>query len=601
MNAITITDIQPNHGQSTTNPPANLAEAITLSAGWTDLSDHRRRELRYALTIVASMVKLPPEAVPLDCTFLSPRVVGRHSRSFGLNKKRHANVLSGLRYVLRRLGIGDGAPHQIKQLAPRWLALWNGLPPDETRYRLSRFFGFCSRRGIDPEAVDQTIVAAFVDDLVSNAIAEAPQRLGHRVTCAWNKLTRMSALALRPVTWRRGRQPYNLPLSAYPATFQEDVASYRRRMSASDPASLYNDLDNPNADKAKRPARPMRQSTINLRTDQIRLAATALVLSGRDPASIRSLRDLVDPSTTVRSIIEFYWERGGGKRGTFIGGIAEVLRQIAKHHCCLAAEAVAPIEALRERVDDNQTGICPRNRERLRQLIETETRAILIHLPDELLKRAAASDDVQEASRLARCAVALQILLVCPLRISNLAGLRLDRHLRREMTGERRITHIILAPEEVKNATQIEWPLSESTAAIIETWIKRYRTRAAAPGNLWLFPGQGEKGLLLSTLRGNLTNEIERISGVRVHPHLLRHFAAWLYLKHNPGAYEAVRRILGHKSLTTTLAAYTGLETDSAAKRLDDVVLLEKQSSRLIAARAFAPKTKRSAAKPGGR
>jgi hypothetical protein len=63
------------------------------------------------------------------------------------------------------------------------MALWNGPPPDETRYRLSRFFGFCSRRGINPEAVDQAIVVAVVDDLVSNAIVEAPQSLGHRVTC----------------------------------------------------------------------------------------------------------------------------------------------------------------------------------------------------------------------------------------------------------------------------------------------------------------------------------------------------------------------------------------------------------------------------------
>lgn len=105
----------------------------------------------------------------------------------------------------------------------------------------------------------------------------------------------------------------------------------------------------------------------------------------------------------------------------------------------------------------------------------------------------------------------------------------------------------------------------------------------------------------MGAMRNCLSGEIERTIGVRVHPHLLRHFAAWLFLKHNPGAYEAVRRLLGHRSLTTTLAAYTGLEADAAAKRLDDVVLQERKDSRLIAAGAFNRGRGRSSRKQGVR
>jgi integrase len=53
----------------------------------------------------------------------------------------------------------------------------------------------------------------------------------------------------------------------------------------------------------------------------------------------------------------------------------------------------------------------------------------------------------------------------------------------------------------------------------------------------------------------------------------MRHIGAKLYLDENPGAYEVVRRLLGHKSMSTTVNNYTGLETDSAVKHYDAVIL----------------------------
>lgn len=53
----------------------------------------------------------------------------------------------------------------------------------------------------------------------------------------------------------------------------------------------------------------------------------------------------------------------------------------------------------------------------------------------------------------------------------------------------------------------------------------------------------------------------------------MRHIGAKLYLDENPGAYEVVRRILGHKSLSTTVNNYTGLEIEAAVKHFDAVIL----------------------------
>jgi integrase len=60
---------------------------------------------------------------------------------------------------------------------------------------------------------------------------------------------------------------------------------------------------------------------------------------------------------------------------------------------------------------------------------------------------------------------------------------------------------------------------------------------------------------------------------LRVHPHLFRHLGAKLYLDANPGEYETVRRVLGHRSLQTTIDFYTGLETPAAVRHFDKTIL----------------------------
>jgi integrase len=84
-----------------------------------------------------------------------------------------------------------------------------------------------------------------------------------------------------------------------------------------------------------------------------------------------------------------------------------------------------------------------------------------------------------------------------------------------------------------------------------------------------------------------LSKTVSREIGIEFNVHLARHFAAWNFLRLNPGHYEIVRQILGHKDIATTMAHYVGLEVDAAAKRFDAVVLGERQATKKIAAHAF--------------
>ena len=61
--------------------------------------------------------------------------------------------------------------------------------------------------------------------------------------------------------------------------------------------------------------------------------------------------------------------------------------------------------------------------------------------------------------------------------------------------------------------------------------------------------------------------------GIKVYPHLLRHFAATLYLTENPEGIEVVRRVLGHRSADTTQRSYAGIHDEIAVRRFDELVL----------------------------
>jgi len=45
-----------------------------------------------------------------------------------------------------------------------------------------------------------------------------------------------------------------------------------------------------------------------------------------------------------------------------------------------------------------------------------------------------------------------------------------------------------------------------------------------------------------------------------------------LFLREHPGEYETTRLILGHKSLTTTVRSYCGLEQADALRRFDALI-----------------------------
>lgn len=213
----------------------------------------------------------------------------------------------------------------------------------------------------------------------------------------------------------------------------------------------------------------------------------------------------------------------------------------------------------------------------LRTLDDPDVRAKLLAVPERLASWAERATPARGAVAM-EIAVAIAILRNAPLRIANLAGLRLDRHLVRP-GGPRSFWQIDIPAHLVKNGEPLVYELPQRTTALVDRYIRRFRPSLAEPGNPYLFPvGSRRKhpAALSQQIRGVIADWV----GIDMTPHQFRHFAGRLMLQHSPGAFAAVAQLLGHKDATTAIAYYSGIDTLSAGRHFDAILEAEHSKGR---------------------
>jgi integrase len=171
----------------------------------------------------------------------------------------------------------------------------------------------------------------------------------------------------------------------------------------------------------------------------------------------------------------------------------------------------------------------------------------------------------------AQLAVAIETLLVAPVRMSNLVKLDIEGNLVRP--GRGKALHIVIGAEEVKNREPLEYPLPPESVDLLERYIGEFRPHLTSTGSTALFPGIAGGPKNQAFFGTQISRTVYAHTGLRVHPHLFRHIAAKLFLDGNPGCYEIIRRVLGHRSIDTTTGFYTGLETAAAVRHFDKTIL----------------------------
>ena len=106
---------------------------------------------------------------------------------------------------------------------------------------------------------------------------------------------------------------------------------------------------------------------------------------------------------------------------------------------------------------------------------------------------------------------------------------------------------------DVKNRVDLTFELDDYLTDLIDEYVQEYRSSLLRGFNGgWLFPGTagGSKDPHLFGIQ--ITERIQKATGLRITIHQFRHAAAAIYLKHHPGDYETVRRSGGSWATVTS-------------------------------------------------
>ncbi|NQW08465.1 MAG: tyrosine-type recombinase/integrase [Alphaproteobacteria bacterium] len=304
----------------------------------------------------------------------------------------------------------------------------------------------------------------------------------------------------------------------------------------------------------------------------------ALCEQGQDIARLLTLADLVDLDR-VRAIVAFFQERSALSGATMAGkiadgGILHVLRMIARH--------VRPDDdALHTRLKKahGRTSSGPRSMGRrpaaaLRQFDDPAAFDSLLRLPPAITTRLDAKDRLTRRDALDyQAAVALELLIMRPIRLKNLAGLRIGEHVRRDAGGVR----IVIPADQVKNGVAIEHVLPRESVAMLERYLDKVLPVLSSDPSGHLFPGAiAGRPKAQENLGKQTSRLVRRHTGLAVSPHLMRHVGAKLYMTAVPEGLETMRQVLSHKSADTTARSYVGLQNAAAIARYDALVLARR-------------------------
>jgi integrase len=543
-----------------------LANAVAATAANGTLSPRQRHDRMSAIRTVARVIGRDPTDIPAEPRLLARRLAEIGPAAHGLSPARWANIRSLVRAVVAEITTISPGRHQ-NALTPAWQSLWDRLSARRHRAGLSRLMHFCAGRQIDPEDVDQRVFDDFAVHLQQSLLA-APEITGRSTMTIWNEAcSKVVGWPGRPIALPKRADRYTLPWSSFPATLHQDVMAWLDRLAGLDPL-------------ADIPFRPVRPGTLQTREFQVRSFASALVLRGVPATALTGLADLVVVEQ-LKHGLRFYLDRSKGQSTSAIAGLVAMLKSIALHWVRVPPDHLSQIAALQRRLAVRSSGLTERNRKRLRTFDDGGGSArALLRLPQRLFELAdrLPAERRPQAALLVQSAVAIELLLMAPLRIGNLAMLDRDQHLVRP--GRARSTlHLVIEGRDVKNGENLEYPLPAQTVALVERYLAEFHPALAPSGSTALFPGRRAPLKGSQALGKQISATIFRHTGLRINPHLFRHIAAKLFLDAEPGAYEVIRRVLGHRSIDTTTSFYTGFETAAAVRHFDRAILRHREGT----------------------
>lgn len=542
----------------------SLADVLEMIAADANLKPQRRRNLCSSIRALGKLMNRNLSYLPAHPGFYRKMLKELHPEQCGFSKSRIANIKSDVLFALKHVGCIDSARSYMSPLSPEWQMLWDEAEcAGRLRLYVSRLMRFCSARGILPEQVDDAVSDQLKQALIDESFVDDPIRTHKGILRTWNKLIdQVPGWPQVRLTISNDRDNYSISLDCFPKSFRDEINAMVDQWSGKDI------LDDDG------PAKPLAPRTIKTRLDRIRQIASALVLSGHDLESVTSVA-VITELDNAKTALRFHLDRAKGETTAQIHDLAILIKTLAKHRVRVDEEHLNALKDLCSRVAPNIKGMTPKNRDRLRQFDDQRNVRLLLDFPYQEVESAIKADQgrIADAVRV-QTALATGLLLMMPVRAANLVGLHIDRHIQRTRSGKNGVVHVVFPGHEVKNGEELEFELPGEIVRLLDLYLRDFRPRLADDDNRWLFPGRNPGShKAIMTMGEQIRVRVFKGTGLKVNVHLFRHITAKLYLDCMPGNYEVVRRLLGHRSSETTIRFYAGMESKSASRHYDEVIL----------------------------
>ena len=535
-----------------------------------ELSYPRRREIASAINTVATWFKLPLDLIPASTSFLRDRFKHVHPAHVNVSKRRIQNVRSLIMAAFRAEGIATKLAPYMTPMAPAWQTLWNMLEGSTYhRTELSRLFRYCSNQDINPDELNDDISAAYLDALETEALVTKPRTRHQSVCRVWNKCADLyNEKGWPKITLtvpRYEERLYSIGKELVSDGIKQDLDDYLTFLAGDDPFSAH--------------AKPFKPKSLEAVKGHFWRYLSALHYQGVDLHKVWKLEELVTKDMFTLGM-RWFWDRNEGKTSKHIGEMAWSVRCYVVKHLGADEETTSFYADAMSRLRVNQQGLSDKNQSAMAQFDDPKVVESFVSLPPRLWDKASAMQKTAGSKRitkkahlLVQASVAIEILMFAPMRISNLQGLRLDEHISWQADRLR----INIPRHQVKNDQALDFLLPESVSKRVKRYIDGSRRHLTSTANPFLFPGRNGKPKDSSALRNQIESTLWNEAGIRLTPHQFRHAAAKILLDAKPGHYEVVRKVLGHKSLSTTYSHYAGAETQAAISLYDDVIIQHRQ------------------------
>ena len=541
----------------------SFADAIAAIEQTSELPPSRRTHLVCSLRQIAKALGRPRESLAARWGAIALKVNQLHHAASGVEWKTLANHKSNTKAALHWFRKDNGLPLRGAPLMPEWSELRRRLLDRSRLAKLSCLIRYCSMKGVKPDVVSDTVVDDYMRYRAETTALATDNKARRAIARCWNASRGLKGWPQQVLTEPPLKTTKEWPcLEDFPASLRKEIdnhlASLRQPRRAFDGKRLS----------------PCKASTIRTRRNDLVSFAKKGVRLGVPIDSLTSLSVLLDPGL-VGKVIDGEWQKAGDHPKTTTIDLGKKLVAVARSVGCLDQVKLEQLDEIRATLEkERQGGMTPKNMKLIRQVLNGNVWARVVNQPTDLMKRARALKDQapMKAAVIAEIAIAIAIETVAPIRPANLAAIRLDENLIRP--GGSQSPYLLVFPHyDVKNRVDLTFEFDDYLTDLIDEYVQEYRPFLLRGSNGdWLFPGTngGSKDPHLFGIQ--ITERIQKATGLRITIHQFRHAAAAIYLKYHPGDYETVRRLLGHRNIRTTINFYCGLETIQASREFGKIV-----------------------------